>query len=930
MSALHAPKAPSDHLRRESARVLSRLSLIIEFRPWLEHVRSCKPRSSGSHSGFFLLWEIFALGAPLSTLLNLLSSPPFGARDQELTSIDWEKPELGLGLPHREKWFSHFIQRVQLLELQGVIALGEVLRVQDLFAGTNSGFAKAMERILNALQESFPGVFLLPKDASVRRSQYLRELVDSERQHITTLRMTGDSVELLSGGRSPLDPCLECLAVNRVVLRQYHDHILQGLEAAQQMPLAEDWSGIFAVDNIASQNAVGAYRAICANYLGLESALECFIDGSEVASHALILLSNVSLLLIRTSAYLSFLEVKHAKPSASVSDYYLQNILSVTSPAESSTYRNLCDTLFHFNEVSNNLDEMGNLLRTMKAAGIFQGRAFSWRSDVDPNELGPLLLDDLVDMQAPTSRRSLFLFEMALLCCTEEVDGESTHLEQQENVRYPILAWELGPALRKSTPLNLVCVIPTARMRRLRLCDSDSIELDWLDENNRLETIELFTSCTEQYDQWCATLEHFVPSIYQGSSGTIEENSNVPSDDEEAGGRRRSHARSWSLVGRKGPRSESSSLLQQEGCLSDQESLLSPQLLPRFFGGGSQEVSPLAINTTFPRIHLGTNELVGFDVPPTPPPESEPFAEEDPSVLLDLTGEVCREGNYPQAHGGFADVWKGTWGKQPGNWVAIKVLRSRLDDPDTEIKMSKRLSRELAVWKRLNHKHVLKLWGTVSDFGPYKSMVCPWLEQGSVSKYMERRGDILSMADRLQLLCEVADGLNYLHENSIVHGDLTGSNILIDDEGKAHLCDFGLSTIVAEICGSSSLTSCIGGAVRWADSALYTLSEDEDLVVTTRNDIYSFGSVTLEASGLCLLSGRIPYHYMRSDAQVVIELHKGNKPRRPAQSFVTDLQWAFIQRCWNVDQGSRPDSQELMRIIQGLHRASLEFRRHTY
>ena len=63
-----------------------------------------------------------------------------------------------------------------------------------------------------------------------------------------------------------------------------------------------------------------------------------------------------------------------------------------------------------------------------------------------------------------------------------------------------------------------------------------------------------------------------------------------------------------------------------------------------------------------------------------------------------------------------------------------------------------RLARELSVWKRLEHKHVLKLLGTVAGFGPYASMVCPWLEQGSVSKYMERRGDILSMTDRLQLV----------------------------------------------------------------------------------------------------------------------------------------------------------------------------------
>ena len=103
----------------------------------------------------------------------------------------------------------------------------------------------------------------------------------------------------------------------------------------------------------------------------------------------------------------------------------------------------------------------------------------------------------------------------------------------------------------------------------------------------------------------------------------------------------------------------------------------------------------------------------------------------------------------------------------------MKVLRSRIDDPDVEQKMLKvrysisygmykfalymyvicqRLRRELRVWGKLDHPNILPLYGTTSDFGHYNSMVCPWLENGSVSKHMERCGDLLSMSDRLQLV----------------------------------------------------------------------------------------------------------------------------------------------------------------------------------
>jgi hypothetical protein len=63
---------------------------------------------------------------------------------------------------------------------------------------------------------------------------------------------------------------------------------------------------------------------------------------------------------------------------------------------------------------------------------------------------------------------------------------------------------------------------------------------------------------------------------------------------------------------------------------------------------------------------------------------------------------------------------------------------------------------------------------------------------------------------------------------------------------------------------------------------------------------------------------------VRADAQVVIELHMGNKPRRPAQSFVTDEQWSLIERCWADDVKDRPDMTELSVKIRALHGSSLK------
>jgi hypothetical protein len=117
----------------------------------------------------------------------------------------------------------------------------------------------------------------------------------------------------------------------------------------------------------------------------------------------------------------------------------------------------------------------------MRAARIFKSRAFTWRANVDPGELGPLLLDDVLQVVAGSGhgQYSVFLFEMMLLCCTDAEDAvdQDGQAQGEEAYEYPVHAWELGPALQRTTPLNLVHAIPTPRLTVLRLSDSGTRRL---------------------------------------------------------------------------------------------------------------------------------------------------------------------------------------------------------------------------------------------------------------------------------------------------------------------------------------------------------------------------------------------------------------------------------------------------------------------
>jgi len=234
-----------------------------------------------------------------------------------------------------------------------------------------------------------------------------------------------------------------------------------------------------------------------------------------------------------------------------------------------------------------------------------------------------------------------------------------------------------------------------------------------------------------------------------------------------------------------------------------------------------------------------------------------------------------------------------------------------------EIFTAKRIRREIKVWKRLEHNNILPLYGTASDFGPYTSFVCPWMENGNLTQYLGRYGDKLKLSERFRILNEVATGLSYLHSFFVIHGDLTGSNVLIDKDGKSYVSDFGMSDIVAEFQGTSYAMSCMRGSVRWAAPELYRLQEPNvSPPASTHSDIYSFGCVMFQ-----VLSGQFPYYDIKQDSHVVILLHQGVKPLRPTEAPIDDKYWGFIQRCWaDPNFGDRPTIAEACECLQQYHR----------
>ncbi|KZT50797.1 kinase-like protein [Calocera cornea HHB12733] len=143
------------------------------------------------------------------------------------------------------------------------------------------------------------------------------------------------------------------------------------------------------------------------------------------------------------------------------------------------------------------------------------------------------------------------------------------------------------------------------------------------------------------------------------------------------------------------------------------------------------------------------------------------LSDQEPGVVLDITGQLCQHKQQTDKHGSRGDIWLALYETGSLNMnVAVKTLRMHGSTaPQRHIQ---RLARELGKWKRLKHPNVLPLLG-ICHHGPYDfALVSEWMEAGHVRAYIETNPQIL----RSVLVRDVAEGLAYMHSLSMVHGDL--------------------------------------------------------------------------------------------------------------------------------------------------------------
>ncbi|KAJ8581451.1 kinase-like protein [Rhizopogon salebrosus TDB-379] len=157
-----------------------------------------------------------------------------------------------------------------------------------------------------------------------------------------------------------------------------------------------------------------------------------------------------------------------------------------------------------------------------------------------------------------------------------------------------------------------------------------------------------------------------------------------------------------------------------------------------------------------------------------------------------------------------------------------------------------------------------------------------------------------------------------VHSKSIVHGNLTGSNVLVHGNGRACLAGFGLSAELFKELeddeDNEAAVSTIRGEIRWAAAELFKEPEDDEedeaaVSLSTECDIYSFGSIFLQ-----VLTCKVPYYNVKRYDVVLRLVIRGKKPEPPKDSVLAPVHWEFIQRCW-LPRPSRPSIGKIVTFV---------------
>lgn len=209
------------------------------------------------------------------------------------------------------------------------------------------------------------------------------------------------------------------------------------------------------------------------------------------------------------------------------------------------------------------------------------------------------------------------------------------------------------------------------------------------------------------------------------------------------------------------------------------------------------------------------------------------------------------------------------------------------------------LEREIDLLKDLQHPNIVQyLYSSVDD--DYLNIFLEYVPGGSVTALLRSYGAFEEPLVK-NFVRQILQGLNYLHERDIVHRDIKGGNILVDNKGGIKISDFGISKKVDGnlLTGKRMYRPSFQGSVFWMAPEVV-----QQKVHTTAADIWSVGCLVVE-----MLTGEHPWAQL-TQTQAIFKIGQSAKPEIP--SDISSEAEDFLRKTFDIDHRARPSAGGLL------------------
>ncbi|KAG8455184.1 hypothetical protein GDO86_001397 [Hymenochirus boettgeri] len=244
-----------------------------------------------------------------------------------------------------------------------------------------------------------------------------------------------------------------------------------------------------------------------------------------------------------------------------------------------------------------------------------------------------------------------------------------------------------------------------------------------------------------------------------------------------------------------------------------------------------------------------------------------------------------------------------------GEVVAVKKLQNSTDE------YLRDFEREIEILKSLQHENIVRYKGVCYSAGRRNlRLIMEYLPYGSLRDYLQKHKDRLDFKKLLLYATQICKGMEYLTIKRYIHRDLATRNILVENENRVKIGDFGLTKVLPQDKEYYKVKEPGESPIFWY--APESLTESKFSVAS---DVWSFGVVIYELFTYSEKNKSPPSEFMRmigndKQGQMIvfhlIELLKNNG-RLPQPEGCPSEIYSIMNTCWNNNISQRPSFKDL-------------------